>query len=457
MRDLFGRAVVCDSRLMPTSGSNRPTSLTRHLAGARRHVSVLCAVLAIGLASSPCTALADAEQVLDLGEALTLAASDQPQIESLHLQAQSALEAARAEGELPDPKLAFGVQNLPVTGADSFRLDSDEMTMLSVGLMQDVVTREKRAASSARMTAEAAKLAAEADAKKREVRRDAAFAWLDTFEAQRRAAALRKLTAEISSERAVTTERVAFSTDSASAVLALDMEIARLRDQLIVAQRDEARARAALARWIGEHALRPLPEQLPHDLLAKADSTRAVPVSLDTHPSIQSAERAVEVARSEADRARAERRPDWGWQLMYGQRQDLADMVSLQVTVGLPVDRSNRQDRRISEKLAMAAAARAELLNRRRELETELAVARADLDGSIARLREHQERLVPAARTRLATAEAAYGGGSGQLLDVWQARREMVEVSLHHEMILAEGLRALTQIEWLVGGVEVTP
>lgn len=450
----FRRAVVRGSRALCTSA---PRQLPRSLRGRARactEAAVLSVVLSV-LVISPWTAKAAASQVLELSEVLTLALADQPQLEALHLQERSAREAAEYERKLPDPKLAVGVQNLPVTGADSFRLDRDEMTMLSVGVMQDVVTREKRAASSARMTAEAARLSAEADVRRREIRRAAGFAWLDAFEAQQRANALRKLAAELSSERAVSTERLASSRESSSTVLTLDMEIARSRDQLLVAQRDETRARAVLARWIGEHALRPLPEHLSRDLIASADPAGAQPASLDSHPLIQSAQHAIEVALREADRARAERRPDWGWQLMYGQRQDLADMVSLQVTVGLPINRSDRQDRKLVETLASASAARSDLVDRRREMEAQLASARADLNASIARLREHQARLLPAARTRLATVEATYAGGNGQLTDVWAARREMVEVLLHHEMILAEGVRALMQLDWLLGTTEV--
>lgn len=453
----FGRAVVHDSRALPTSTATQRRRGMRYRIRVRLDAAIVSAVLAAALVASLRIASADEAQVLELSEALGLASADQPQLEALHLQEQSAREAAQAERELPDPKLALGVQNVPVTGPDSFRLDSDEMTMLSVGIMQDVVTRAKRAASSARMTAEAARLAAEADAKRREIRRDAGLAWLDVFEAQQRANSLRKLAAELSSERAVSAEQVASSTESSSAVLALDMEIARMRDQLFVAQRDEARARAALARWIGEYAVRPLPEHLSHDLLASFDPAEVRPGSLDSHPLIESEKHAIEVALREADRARAERRPDWGWQLMYGQRQDLADMVSLQVTIGLPVNRADRQDRKLAEKLAAASAARSELLDRRRQMEAELASARADLDASRARLREHQERLLPAARARLATVEAAYAGGSGELADVWAARREMVEVLLHHEMIMAEGLRALMQFQWLLGTTEVQP
>lgn len=400
---------------------------------------------------------ANENHVLALEEALSLASQDQPQVEALDLQARAALEAGRAERELPDPKLAFGIQNLPATGSDSFRLDRDEMTMLSVGVMQDIVTRDKRKAASSRMASEAARLTAEAELGRRAIRREAALAWLDAYGAQQRALALRKLTVEMTAQREVRADALAAGKGGASDVLALDTEISTLRDRLIVAQRDEARARAALSRWIGEHALRPLPEHLPRDRLAHAKVKSATDDVLDIHPAVVSAERAIDVARREADRARAERRPDWRWQLMYGQRQDFPDMVSLQVTIGLPWNRADRQDRRIAQKLAEASAARSEMLDRRRQLSAELDAARADLRASTARLREHEAHLLPAARARLDTAESAYAGGRGTLLAVWQARRALVDVSLHHEMILADGLRAQAQVEWLVGAPELAP
>ncbi len=132
-------------------------------------------------------------------------------------------------------------------------------------------------------------------------------------------------------------------------------------------------------------------------------------------------------------------------------------MVSLQLTVGLPWDRANRQDRRIAQTLAEASAARSVLLDRRHQLSSELAAARVDLEASAARLEEHELRLLPAARARLEAAQAAYAGARGPLIDVWQARRSLVEVSLHHDMIVADGVRALTQLEWLLGDGEVTP
>jgi outer membrane protein TolC len=400
------------------------------------------------------SARAHSDDVLTLPEALDLASQDQPQSAALALQEQAALEAARAEKELPDPKLAFGVQNLPVTGDESFRFDRDDMTMVTVGVMQDVVRRNKREAASARMSAEAARVAADRLLIDRTIRRDVALAWLDAFEAQRRAATLRKVAAEMTAEREVSAGRLSSGTEAASAVLKIDADLSELRDELIVAERDESRARADLSRWIGQDAQRSLPDRLPHDLGADADVESAARL-LDSHPALQSAEHSIDAAMRAVDRARAERRPDWGWQLMYGQRRDdRSDMITFQVTVGLPWNRANRQDRRIAEKLAEASAVRNDRFDRRRMLEAELASVRADLDASAARLREHEQGRIPTARARLETAQAAYAGGNGLLLDVWQARRAWLEATLHHDMILADRARALAQLAWLTGSEE---
>lgn len=400
---------------------------------------------------------AQERDVLTLAEAVALVAEDQPQLNAIAAQEQAALEAARAEKALPDPKLAFGLENLPVTGDDAFRVGPEEMTMVTIGVMQDVVTRAKREAASARMSAEAARLSAERMLNARTIQREVALAWVDAFEAQQRAATLRKLVAEMSAEREVSAAQISSGASRASEVLALDMDLSSTRDELILAERDEARARAALSRWIGEAALRPLPDALTHELSTRLDLAAAAR-DIDSHPALQSSSNAIEAALRDVDRARAERRPDWSWQLMYGQRQDdRSDMVSFQVTVGLPWNRADRQDRRIAEKLAEASAMRSDLSDRRRMLEAELTSIRADLTASAERLREHEKQRIPNARARLETSQGAYAGGGGSLLEVWQARRAWIEASFHHEMILSARARALAKLAWITGRTEVLP
>jgi outer membrane protein TolC len=434
----FGRTVLCDGRL---------THCVRYFA--KLTIPAFLLLSASAHAQEP--------DVLTLSQAVALATDDQPQLAALASQEQAAREAAHAEGELPDPKLAFGVENLPVTGDDAFDVGREDMTMITLGLMQDVVTREKRQAASARMSAEAARISAERMLNARTIQREAALAWIDAFEAQRRAATLHQFIAEITAEREVSTAQIASGTSRPTDVLTLDIELSSTRDELILAERDEARARAGLARWIGDAALRPLPDAPPHELSAKLDLA-AAEQAIDSHPALQSSSHAIEAAQRAVDRARAERRPDWGWQLMYGQRQDdRSDMISFQVTVGLPWNRADRQDRRIAEKLADASAMRSDLSDRRRMLDAELTAIRAEITASAERLREHEQHRVPNARARLETSQGAYAGGNGALLDVWRARRAWIESSLHHDMILADRARALAKLAWLTGRTEVLP
>jgi len=46
-------------------------------------------------------------------------------------------EMAAAAGQLPDPVLKLGIDNLPVDGADRFSLNRDFMTMRRIGVMQE--------------------------------------------------------------------------------------------------------------------------------------------------------------------------------------------------------------------------------------------------------------------------------------------------------------------------------
>src|SRR5258705_11000339 len=100
---------------------------------------------------------------LSFSAALTLAEGSSADIEAQTAGLEAARSASRAAGALPDPKLALGVDNLPVTGPDQWRVDRDFMTMRKIGVMQDFPSGSKRQAESATANA----TVDEADAQRR--------------------------------------------------------------------------------------------------------------------------------------------------------------------------------------------------------------------------------------------------------------------------------------------------
>jgi outer membrane protein TolC len=389
------------------------------------------------------------QKTLILIDAIQLAIQNQPLLQSLDDAAAAASEAAVAEGQLPDPKLKFGVQNLPINHGNTLNFNRDDMTMTNIGVMQEVTPSQKREAASHILEAEAQQFHTEQAATARSIQRDVALAWLDTHEAQRKTTLYQRLIDEMDAERKVAISRISSGATQANDVLRLDRELSMTKDKLLTIGRDERRARAGLARWIGEASLRPLPADLP-DLPTTLGGAQGL-AELDKHPLLENARYAEHVASAEVERTKTERLQNWSWEVMYGKRRsDLSDMVTLQVAIDLPWDRANRQDRRTAEKIILVEKARKLTEDRRRELAAELESAKADWDFAQAREDEHQQHLIPTVQARLALTQAGYAAGRLTLTEVWEARRSLIDVELEHWTILADRARAAVKLGYLL-------
>ncbi|MDP1535207.1 MAG: TolC family protein, partial [Rubrivivax sp.] len=116
---------------------------------------------------------------MTLDKALSLAQLRSRQLPGQDAAAAAAREMALAAGQLPDPTLKAGVNNLPIDGADRLSLTRDFMTMRSVGVMQEFTRDNKRKARSARFEREAGVAEAGRAVALANLRRDTAVAWLD--------------------------------------------------------------------------------------------------------------------------------------------------------------------------------------------------------------------------------------------------------------------------------------
>jgi cobalt-zinc-cadmium efflux system outer membrane protein len=392
---------------------------------------------------------ANAEEPLSLAETIQLATQNQPLLQSLDDAAVSSRQAAIVEGRLPDPKVKFGVINLPVTTGDALRYDRDDQTMVNVGISQDVIPLKKREVAANRMLAEADQFHTEQIATARTIERDVALAWLDVFEAQRKSELYQSMIDNMTAERKVQAASISSGNAKTSDVLLMDTQISTTNEKLIFAKRDERKARAALARWIGKAASRPMSAELP--IMTNGLSHDAAQAEIEKHPLLANALQSEKVAQYDVDSAQANLERNWGWEVGYGKRfAGRSDMLSFQVSMDLQLDRANRQDRRTSEKLVLVEKARKQTEDRRRELSSELESAMADAEAAEARENEHLTKLIPNAEAKLSIAQAAYQSGKQPLSDVWQARRDVIDIELDHWTILTDRQRAAVKIGYLL-------
>ena len=409
-----------------------------------KHLKLIAAAAAFALASP-----ARAQQPpaagpgLGLQDALALVSADQPRIEAYERDAEASEQAAAAARSLPDPQLAAGIQNYPVTGLNAPSPTADQMTMYTIGIMREQVRRSKREATAQKVLAEALVSRKQASAEERHIRRDVMLAWIDAVEARAKQKLLARIISDLSTGRKVMEAGVPTGGSTPALVLQADAEIAIERSQLADADRAERHARAALARWIGVAAYRPLPDSIP-DVEVPLDMMPPI----DTHPEVQVALAQQQVAERQVEVARQARKWDPTWSASVGLRPRYGEMASLTVSIPLQINQRNKQDRLVTEARLKADAAALRAEDARRELVEEYRSAIADYEGANAELARINKDAIPALEGAFKAAEARYeGGGGGTLEQPFAIVRRYIEV--HIQAVEAEARRARAAAEIL--------
>ena len=209
---------------------------------------------AAALAALALAAPAALAQSLSLDEAVRIAEGRSARIAAQAAAANAAGELITRAGELPDPKLVVGIENLPVSGDEAFKLNTDSMTMKRIGIEQAFPNAGKRKALGARAEAEARAERASLAASRLQVRREVAVAWFDLRYAEAEHAALVQLERETELEARTAAAAVAGGRLAAADAIAARAAVEQVRDRLAMHERTLARARIALAQLVGADA-----------------------------------------------------------------------------------------------------------------------------------------------------------------------------------------------------------
>ena len=381
--------------------------------------------LALALVAG-CVGLASAEP-LTFTRALDLAITETPALRADAAQLEAARDAVLPAGQLPDPTLALGLDNLPINGRDRYSVGDDFMTMRRVGLMQEFPNRAKREARVAVAEGEVAVAAAQTAVTRQQVQQATALAWIARHTLERQLARIDALRAENRLLDAAVRARLSGGGGMAADSVAPRQEAAAIDN---LEDRFEARreqAIAQLARWIGESAREPIAGDVP-DWPIDRD---ALLHRLHAHPDVEVLDAKAAVAQAAIAQAQAAKKSDWALALAYQQRgPQFSDMASLELSFDLPLFAAHRQDPTIAarraESSALEAQREATLREHAAELDADLAEYRR-LDKALAR---QNQVLLPLATQKVALTEAAWRGGEGSLADLVAARRERIEAEL---------------------------
>lgn len=380
-------------------------------------------------------------------QALLLAEQRSAALTARQATADGAQQARTAAGQLPNPKLAVGIENFPVSGPERFSWNRDSMTMRRVGLMQDVPNAARRAAQREAADAKTARERAMLESERLAVRREAALAWLGLHFAQRRLAVFAALEQEDRLLQDTMASRVASGGAMPAEALMARQETLELADRRDELQAAVEQARAQLRRWTGEQpelSAQAEPPALRLDLARLLDS-------LDRHADLLAFAPMLAMARADVEEAVAMRRGDWGWEVAYGNRpRAFGDMVSVQLTFELPVSRATRQEPVVASRQKEVERLQAEREDALRRVRAEVDALVADLQRAERVMQRLQAAALPLAKERVQVTLVSYQAGRSDLGTVLTARKSAAELQLRALDLEAQVLAQQARLAYLI-------
>ena len=390
---------------------------------------------------------------LSIDEAAKLALTDQPILNGREASIDAEEQQAVSAAQLPDPKLSAGLKDLPVDRGEAFSVRDDNFTMFTVGISQDFPRGDKLRLKGERKRLEAATDRYGLDNDRRSISRDTALAWLDVYESEQALGLTHQLAAE--SDLQVESLQNDYRNGRAAQAdwLAAKVEASLVKDKEQDWQHHVERMRAALSRWIGSEAQRPLAADLA-PLPSPTEFPRLL-AEVDRHPLVGGLQKQVETSDTDVKLARQAYKSDFSVEGYFGYRPSYADFAGIQVSLGLPFFTANRQDRDLAAALRQSDAAQDRKADALRELHAQATEDYIDWHHARERMSSFDSDIIPDAQHRAAAAQAAYAAGRGAFDSVLSARRSLLDIQLQRLALAVDAARAQVRLQYFASGNQV--
>lgn len=361
-----------------------------------------------------------------------------------------ALDAmAESARQLPDPKLKFGIDNLPVQGNNDRRFTREGMTMQRVGVMQRYVSDEKRQRKALTLQAQARSVNAQSAVTRAALQREAAQAWLELAISTRALDTARRLLAESAAQQGAQKASVGAGSASADSVLVWRLALSAMRDKVTLAERDVELAQARLAELTGQNVTA-ASGSLPRYQRLPADE-QTLTEGVAQHPEMVAAASVANSAKARSAESAIAAIPDVDVEVWYGRRaQGYEDMAGVMFTVDLPLFTSQRQDKDHAADLSRSMQANDRLAQTTREHQAQIRTLIANYRAAQALWQRQREEVTPLVRQRAMLLAAQYRAGQTQLPELLEARRAVLDSELSTLQAEKELARAWAAIQWLI-------
>jgi outer membrane protein TolC len=213
------------------------------------------------------------------------------------------------------------------------------------------------------------------------------------------------------------------------------------------------RMRAALSRWIGTSAGRPLADDMSS--IPEPVELTQVTAAIEQHPAVSGVQTQIEVSRNDIAQAEQAYKPDFSVEAYIGHRPAFADLAGVQFSVDLPLFTGKRQDPELRAAQLRSQAAQERKEDLVRELRAQATEDYVDWHHANERAATFDKEIIPEARRRTEAAQGAYAAAKGSLDGVLLARRTLLEIQIQRLALVVEAARAQTRLRYFASAGEL--
>jgi outer membrane protein TolC len=390
---------------------------------------------------------------LTIEEASALALKNDYTLQAIDARSQSMSELAIATERLPDPKLKLGFANLPT---DTFKLGQEPMTQAVIGVRQMFPRGQTRSLKSARLSESVARNDADALDRQYLIQLAVREEFTKIFLHRERQRILQRSLVVFSDLAEITRDYFATGRAHQQDVVQAQLELSRVQERLIGMQQQEEQARARLAERIGTDAFRELGPHWPK--LSEPSETKQIIAALVAHPRVRVWQHEITKSRTSEEIARQAYKPGFAVDIAYGGRTgqntngtNRSDLLSVFVTMDIPLFTKNRQDRVLAASIADTSAVEYARDDVYRSMKARVEEHAATLIREQERLRLYQEYLLPQASYNAETAFEDYQDAVGDLTKLMRARIGEYELKLNHATLRADEIITRARLLYFQG------
>ena len=392
---------------------------------------------------------------LSLSDAEQIAIQSDPAKKTYQYQQHALIAEGRASATLADPMVKLGVANLPI---DSFQVDEEAMTQLSIGFSQQFSRGNKRELAEKGFNQQSEVAVFQGLDRKLLVKKEIQQLWFNILFAEKSSLIIKENKLLFSSFYHDLEAKFSLGMVDNEDLIAAEIELDRFDEKLASLKQQSLGYRNLLSEWIGVKAYTDLQMEPPSWPKTKAyinSSNNDNYLLLSKHPKVAMLAQKIAVADNSIELAEQDYKPRFKVDLAYGFRlsedeigSSRSDLISAFVSMDVPLFTDKRQDQKLISAQQVKGQKQAEHHLLLRRLNAKLNAEISNYKQLAARQMRYKENLLKQAKLHVQLLEQSYQSNTRSFKSVIDAYMYQQNLSLEYQQLYFDGLKTLSKIRY---------